>query len=81
MRTKRAFKVKYKAFLIIFKGLLVAKNCLRHDSGILKHPCISTIAKLGWIERYHHQNSFPGLLEPTVLVKSFDLALCFLHML
>ena len=29
LRTKRAFHVKQKAFSIIFKGLLVAKNCLR----------------------------------------------------
>ena len=28
VRTKRAFKVKQKAFFIIFKGLSVAKNCL-----------------------------------------------------
>ena len=28
MRTKRAFEVKYKISLIIFKGLSVAKNCL-----------------------------------------------------
>ena len=28
LRTKRAFKVKWRAFSIIFKGLLVAKNCL-----------------------------------------------------
>ena len=29
LRTKRAFKVKQKAFFIIFKGLSVVKNCLR----------------------------------------------------
>ena len=32
MRTRRAFKVKYKAFLIIFKVFSVAKNVLRHES-------------------------------------------------
>ena len=32
LRTKRAFKVKEKAFFIIFKGLSVAKNCLRPES-------------------------------------------------
>ena len=32
LRTKRAFEVKYKAFFIIFKELLVAKNCLRPES-------------------------------------------------
>ena len=29
LRTKRAFEVKEKAFFISFKGLSVAKNCLR----------------------------------------------------
>ena len=28
LRSKRAFKVKEKAFFIIFKGLSVIKNCL-----------------------------------------------------
>ena len=32
LRTKRAFKVKQKTFFIIFKRLLVAKNCLRPES-------------------------------------------------
>ena len=32
MRTKRTVKVKYKAFFIIFKGLSVAKTCLRLES-------------------------------------------------
>ena len=36
MRTKRAFKVKWISFSIIFKGLLVAKNCPRPESGPLK---------------------------------------------
>ena len=31
-RTKRAFKVKLKAFFIICKGLSLAKNCLRPES-------------------------------------------------
>ena len=29
---KRAFKVKHKVFFVIFKGLSIAKNCLRPDS-------------------------------------------------
>ena len=37
MRTKRAFDVKLKAFFIIFKGLSVAKNCLRPESSLLKY--------------------------------------------
>ena len=32
---KRAFKVKWKAFFIIFKGLSVAKNCVRPESVLL----------------------------------------------
>ena len=32
MRTRRAFKVKYKAFFINFKGLSVSKNCLSLES-------------------------------------------------
>ena len=35
LRTKRTFKVKQKAFFIIFKGLSVAKNCLRPESAPL----------------------------------------------
>ena len=34
---KRAFEVKQKAFFIIFKGLSVAKNCLRAESASLKN--------------------------------------------
>ena len=34
-RTKRAFNMKYKTFLIIFKGLSVVRNCLRLESGLL----------------------------------------------
>ena len=29
---KRAFELKQKAFFIIFKGLSIAKNCLRPES-------------------------------------------------
>ena len=32
LRTKRAFEVKQKVFFIIFKGLSIAKNCLRPKS-------------------------------------------------
>ena len=34
LRTTRAFKVKLKAFSIIFKGLSVAKNCIRSENSI-----------------------------------------------
>ena len=34
-RTKRAFKVKYKAFFIIFKGLSIAKNGLSPENAPL----------------------------------------------
>ena len=36
LRTKRAFQVKQKVFFIIFKGLSVAKNCLRPESAPLR---------------------------------------------
>ena len=35
LRTKRAFKMKWKFFFIIFKGLSVAKNCVRPESAPL----------------------------------------------
>ena len=35
LRTKRAFKMKQKAFFLIFKGLSVAKNRLRPESRTL----------------------------------------------
>ena len=41
---KRAFEVKWKSFLIIFKGLSVAKNCLRPESA----PLRAVRAKLWW---------------------------------
>ena len=43
LRTRRSFKVKQKVFFIIFKGLSVAKNCLRPDSA----PLYSLIYKNG----------------------------------
>ena len=36
MKTKRAFKVKWKTFFIIFKGVSVARICLRPESVPLK---------------------------------------------
>ena len=36
LENERAFKVKQKAFSIIFKGLSVIKNCLRPESVSLK---------------------------------------------
>ena len=42
---ERAFKVKYKSFFIIFKGLSVAKNCLRPESAPVKivTSCAKTV--------------------------------------
>ena len=34
LRTKWALEVKYNAFFIIFKGLSVAKNCVRPESAL-----------------------------------------------
>ena len=42
LRTKRAFKVKQKAFFTIFKGPSVAKNFFRHESGPLRWTCCFT---------------------------------------
>ena len=36
LRTKTAFELKQKAFFIIFKGLSVAKDCVRPESAPLK---------------------------------------------
>ena len=40
---KRAFKVKYKALFIIFKGLSVAKICLRPETVSLRLLSLRTI--------------------------------------
>ena len=37
LRTKKAFEVKQKSFFTIFKGLSVAKNCLRTESAPSKN--------------------------------------------
>ena len=42
---KRAFEVKQKAFFIIFKGLSVAKNCLRPESAPLVLPLRFQVVK------------------------------------
>ena len=47
MRTKRAFKVKQKAFFTIFKGLWVIKNCLSSESAPLNSPPLSFWSLLG----------------------------------
>ena len=40
LRTKRDFKMKKKAFFIIFKGLSVAKNCFRPESVPIMQKCL-----------------------------------------
>ena len=40
-RTKRALEVKEKVFFIIFKGLSVAKNCLRPEGAPLNIQCLN----------------------------------------
>ena len=39
LRPKRAFKVKQKIFLMIFKELSIAKNCLSPDGLPLREFC------------------------------------------
>ena len=36
-KTRKAFKIKRKTFVIIFKGLSVVRNCLRPESGPIIH--------------------------------------------
>ena len=43
---KRAFEVKQKAVFIIFKGLSVAKNCLRAESASLKNTWLFILADI-----------------------------------
>ena len=47
MRTKRAFKVKQKAFFNIFKGLWVIENCLSPESAPSNSPPLSFWSLLG----------------------------------
>ena len=49
LRTKGAFKMKSKAFFIIFKGLSVAKNCLRTESAYLKLGYLCSITINFWV--------------------------------
>ena len=46
MRTKRAFKMKQKAFFIIFKGLPVAKNRRRPASATFFCDALALICNL-----------------------------------
>ena len=46
LRTKRGFEVKYKPFFIIFKGLSVAKNCLRSESVPLKQENLQILRQI-----------------------------------
>ena len=40
LRIKRAFKVTWNKFSIIFQELLLAKSCLRLESTLLKRPSV-----------------------------------------
>ena len=43
---KRAFQVKQRAFPIIFKGLSIGKNCLRHESAPLNKIVVIAVLQL-----------------------------------
>ena len=43
LRTKRAFEVKQIAFLIVFKGLSITKNCLIPEKAPLTEICKNKI--------------------------------------
>ena len=50
LRTKRAFKVKWKSFSIIFIGLLMAKNCLRPESRpLMRHKILQILFQYSMI--------------------------------
>ena len=43
---KKAFQVKERVFLIIFKGLSIAKNCLKPESAPLNKIVVITVLQL-----------------------------------
>ena len=52
MRPKRAFEVKQKTFFINFKGISVAKNCLKPESAPLnqtKKLKLKSMSVIWWI--------------------------------
>ena len=66
MRKKRAFEVKQKTFFIIFKGLLVTKNCIRPESAplILNYPESAPLNKSKIIDvEKKHENVITCLWE------------------
>ena len=61
LKTKRGFKVKYKAFFI-FKGPSVAKNCLRLESAPLRRCQVELIHNR--LVLHTHSNQSTGLQVP-----------------
>ena len=76
LKTKRAFEVKKKAFFIIFKGLSVAKNCLRSESAPI------TLFRMGIFGAAHGwgggQKGPPTLKSVTHILQWWDLAQLYL---
>ena len=78
MRKKRAFKVKYKTFFIIFKGLSVAKTHLRPESALLSRFGFSFL-KSKWRLKKHTSNlNFNVQLS---WKSKYHLVLCFMSQL
>ena len=65
LRTKKVFDMKQKTFYIIFKGLSVAKNCLRPESAPLNDSSLKGILMrifvFSKLPHYSHKYSFEFL--------------------
>ena len=61
LRTKRAFKVKWKAFFIIFKGLSVDKNGLRLETAplniMIKPNFVYDMVVIAYIDEIGHSEA------------------------
>ena len=64
LRTKSAFEVKQKAFVIISKGLPVAKNCLRSESPPLRKNLINLKPSTSFLmEHMQLTDQFPASVK------------------
>ena len=59
---RRAFKVKQKVFFISFKGLSVAKNCLRPESVPLKVKGLVSQKELEYFTYEFKKSAYLGKL-------------------
>ena len=71
LRTKRAFKLNKKAFVIILKGLSLVKNCLRPESAPLNmfrnKKNVVSISSLGNKNKMNEKNHvYLNLIEQSL---------------